>query len=225
MFFLNKILIVEDEEAIANLIRINLVKNGYLCDCVYDGAEGADMMHSDKYDLCLIDIMLPNVDGYDLLEYAKSMQLPVIFITAMSGTQQKVRGLKAGADDYITKPFEIIELLARVESVLRRFHKADQSIQIENMIIDVPSRIVMKDGKQIPLTLKEFELLLLFVRNINVALYREVIYEHVWESEYMGDSRTVDLHVQRLRKKIGWEHKIESVYKVGYRMTSTTLHD
>lgn len=220
---LNKILVVEDEEAIANLIRINLVKNSYLCDCVYDGAEGADKMHSEKYDLCLIDIMLPSVDGYELLEYAKSMQLPVIFITAMSGTQQKVRGLKAGADDYITKPFEIVELLARVESVLRRFHKADQRIQIENVIIDVPSRIVMKDGIQIPLTLKEFELLLLFVRNKNVALYREVIYEQVWESEYMGDSRTVDLHVQRLRKKMGWEHKIEAVYKVGYRLAGEKM--
>jgi two-component system alkaline phosphatase synthesis response regulator PhoP len=215
---LNRILVIEDEEAIANLIRMNLVKNGYLCECAYDGADGAEKMNSGKYDLCLIDIMLPKINGYELLEYAKSIELPVIFITAMTEVRHKVKGLKAGADDYISKPFEIVELLARVESVLRRFHKTEQIISIDNVTIDTASRIVMKDDCQILLTLKEFELLLLFVRNKNVALYREVIYEHVWENEYMGDSRTVDLHVQRLRKKMGWEHKIESVYKVGYRL-------
>lgn len=221
---MNRILVIEDEEAIANLIRINLVKNGYLCECVYDGAEGADKMHLGIYDLCLVDIMLPGIDGYELLEYAKSMDLPVIFITAMAATGQKVKGLKAGADDYITKPFEILELLARVESVLRRFHKTEQIIKLDDVTIDVTSRTVVKDGGQVPLTLKEFELLLLFVRNINVALYREVIYEHVWESEYMGDSRTVDLHVQRLRKKMGWENKIEAIYKVGYRLNAKGLN-
>ncbi len=148
------------------------------------------------------------------------MELPVIFINAMADTKQKVKGLKAGADDYIAKPFEIVELLARVESVLRRFHKTEQIINIDNVTIDITSRIVMKNGCQILLTLKEFELLLLFVRNKNVALYREVIYEHVWENEYMGDSRTVDLHVQRLRRKMGWENKIESIYKVGYRLNA-----
>ena len=109
-------------------------------------------------------------------------------------------------------------MLARVETVLRRYHKTEDVLQVENVTIDIPSRVVLQDGKQILLTMKEFELLLLFVRNKNIALYRETIYENVWESNYLGDSRTVDLHVQRLRKKLGWEDKIKSVYKVGYRL-------
>lgn len=213
-----KILIVEDEEPISNLIRINLRKAGYLCDCAFDGLEAADRMAEGGYDLILLDIMLPKIDGYELLEYAKTLDLPVIFITAMGNLNHKVKGLRQGADDYITKPFEIVELLARVESTLRRYHKAQKIIRILDVEIDVPSRIVRQNKEQVLLTLKEFELLLLFVRNKNVALYRETIYENVWESSYLGDSRTVDLHVQRLRKKLGWEKHIVSVYKVGYRL-------
>ncbi|SHE39953.1 DNA-binding response regulator, OmpR family, contains REC and winged-helix (wHTH) domain [Lactonifactor longoviformis DSM 17459] len=213
-----KILIVEDEEPISNLIRINLTKAGYLCDCAFDGLEAADQMAEGGYDLILLDIMLPKIDGYELLEYAKTLDLPVIFITAMGTLNHKVKGLRQGADDYITKPFEIVELLARVESTLRRYHKTQKIIRILDVEIDVPSRIVRQNKEQVLLTLKEFELLLLFVRNKNVALYRETIYENVWESSYLGDSRTVDLHVQRLRKKLGWEKHIVSVYKVGYRL-------
>lgn len=146
------------------------------------------------------------------------MDYPVIFITAMGSTDNKVKGLKLGADDYITKPFEIVEMLARVESVLRRYRKAENLIVEEDVTIDLASMEVKKNGKQVMLTLKEFNLLVLLVRNKNVALYREVIYENVWGSDYMGDSRTVDLHIQRVRKKLGWEKKIESVYKVGYRL-------
>lgn len=215
---MNRILIVEDEEPIANLIRMNLVKNGYLCDVAYDGLEGADRIENGSYDLCLLDVMLPKVNGYELLEYAKRCDIPVIFLTAMGTTADKVKGLKAGADDYIAKPFEVVELMARIESVLRRFHKMEQTMQVRDVVIDIPSRTVKKNGEPVNLTLKEFELLLLFARNPNTALYRETIYEQVWESSYMGDSRTVDLHVQRLRKKLGWEKCIEAVYKVGYRL-------
>lgn len=213
-----KILIVEDEEPISDLIRMNLVKAGYSCVCVFDGNEAADIISQERFDLILLDIMLPGMDGYELLAYIKTMEIPVIFITAMGELNQRVQGLRAGADDYITKPFEIVEMLARVETVLRRYHKTEDVLQVENVTIDIPSRVVLQDGKQILLTMKEFELLLLFVRNKNIALYRETIYENVWESNYLGDSRTVDLHVQRLRKKLGWEDKIKSVYKVGYRL-------
>lgn len=213
-----KILIVEDEEAISDLIRMNLVKAGYSCVCAFDGNEAADIISQERFDLILLDIMLPGMDGYELLAYIKTMEIPVIFITAMGELNQRVQGLRAGADDYITKPFEIVEMLARVETVLRRYHKTEDVLQVENVTIDIPSRVVLQDGKQILLTMKEFELLLLFVRNKNIALYRETIYENVWESNYLGDSRTVDLHVQRLRKKLGWEGKIKSVYKVGYRL-------
>ena len=214
---MNKILVVEDEEAIAALIRMNLIKAGYQCDIAYDGASGADKMSENNYDLCLFDIMLPEINGYELLSYAKSLDIPVIFVTAKGETLDKVKGLKLGADDYITKPFEVLELLARVENVLRRFNKTDKFIKISGLDTDTVARIVKKDGKILKLTYKEFDLLLLFVRNPGTALYRETIYEHVWDSEYMGDSRTVDLHVQRLRKKAGLEKNIESVYKIGYR--------
>jgi len=216
---MNKILIVEDEEAIANLIKMNLKNAGYYCDVSYNGKDGADKMQTEHYDLCLLDIMLPEVNGYELLDYAKSIELPVIFLTAKGETADKVKGLQAGADDYITKPFEVLELLARVENILRRFEKTARCIDILDLHIDTVSRTVTKSGVPLKLTYKEFDLLLLFVRNPNVALYREVIYEHVWDSTYMGDSRTVDLHVQRLRKKAGLENQIEAVYKVGYRLT------
>ena len=136
----------------------------------------------------------------------------------MGTVENKVKGLKKGADDYISKPFEIVELLARVEAVLRRYNKAERIIKILDIEVDVDSRVVMQNGEQVTLTLKEFELLLLFIRNKNIALYRDTIYENVWESEYMGESRTVDLHVQRLKKKLHWEDKIVAVYKVGYRL-------
>ena len=212
-----EILIVEDEEAIANLIYMNLKNAGYFCEIAYDGQEGADKLSENHYDLCLLDIMLPKINGYELLSYAKSMEIPVIFLTAKGETADKVEGLRAGADDYITKPFEIIELLARVENVLRRFQKVKQTIEVLDLSIDVSSRTVLKQGKPVKLTYKEFDLLLLFVQNPNIALYRESIYERVWDAPYIGDQRTIDLHVQRLRRKTGLEKQIETVYKVGYR--------
>lgn len=214
---MNKILIVEDEEPIANLIYMNLKNAGYFCEIAYDGQEGADKLSENHYDLCLLDIMLPKIDGYELLAYAKSMGIPVIFLTAKGETSDKVEGLRAGADDYVTKPFEIIELLARVENVLRRFQKVNKTIEVLDLSIDVSSRTVTKQGKDVKLTYKEFDLLLMFVQNPNIALYRESIYERVWDAPYLGDQRTIDLHVQRLRRKTGLEKQIETVYKVGYR--------
>ena len=215
---MNRILVVEDEEAIANLIRMNLTNAGYLCDIAYDGITGADKLEANYYDLCLFDIMLPGLDGYELLEYAKRLEIPVIFLTAKGEVTDKVIGLRAGADDYITKPFEVLELLARVENILRRFHKTEQTLIVRDLTIDTVSRTVKRNETVIDLTLKEFDLLLLFAQNPNVALYRETIYERVWNSPYLGDSRTVDLHIQRLRRKAGLEQVIEAVYKVGYRL-------
>lgn len=213
-----EILIVEDEEPISNLIKMNLKKAGYQCRQAFDGYEAADCMEKDRFDLILLDIMLPGIDGYELLEYSKLNKTPVIFITAMGDLNDRVKGLRAGADDYITKPFEMIELLARVETVLRRYHKTEDEIQVLDAMINIPSRTVMQNGQQVELTMKEFDLLLFLVRNKNIALYRETIYENVWENDYMGDSRTVDLHIQRLRKKMNWGKFIKAVYKVGYRL-------
>ena len=152
------------------------------------------------------------------MEYARALELPVIFLTALGSTENKVKGLKMGADDYLTKPFEIVELLARVEAVLRRYHKTETVLTVFDVVIDTASRSVTRDGELIPLTMKEFELLLLLARNRNIALYRETIYETVWGGEYMGQSRTVDLHIQRLKKKLNWDSEIAAVYKVGYRL-------
>lgn len=213
-----RILIVEDERSISNLIAMNLKKAGYHCECVYDGAQAADIVEKEYFDLILLDVMLPKIDGFELMTYIKSMEVPVIFLTAKASVEDRVKGLKLGADDYLTKPFEIVELLARVEAVLRRYHKTENILKLDNLVIDTASRIVWKEQKAVNLTKKEYELLLLFVRNKNIALYRETIYERIWGGEYFGDSRTVDLHVQRLRKKVGLEDKITAVYKVGYRL-------
>ena len=215
-----KILIAEDEEPIANLIRMNLTRAGYKCTWAPDGNTAADAMLKETFDLVLLDIMLPQINGYELMEYAKRLNLPVIFLTALGTTENKVKGLKMGADDYLTKPFEIVELLARVEAVLRRYNKAETTMQVADVIIDISSHMVTRKGQEIYLTPKEFELLLLFARNRNIALYRETIYENVWGGEYMGQSRTVDLHVQRLKKKLQWEELIATVYKIGYRLNA-----
>lgn len=215
---MTKILIVEDEKPISKLIEMSLTSAGYACTCVYDGMAAADLLEEHRYDLVLLDIMLPGASGYELMDYIRPMDIPVIFLTAKTSVADRVKGLRLGADDYLGKPFEIIELLARVESVLRRYHKTEEVLEAGDLVIDVVSRVVKKNGEVVNLTKKEFDLLVMFVQNRNIALFREKIYEHVWESEYIGDSRTVDLHVQRLRRKVGWEDKIKPVYKVGYRL-------
>ena len=212
-----QILVVEDEHSISNLIKVNLTRAGYACDCAYDGLAAVDMLDKKPYDLVLLDIMLPGADGYEIMDYIAPLEIPVIFLTAKASVADRVKGLRMGADDYLTKPFEIIELLARVESVLRRYHKTEQVLTEGDLVVDTASRTVTKKGGTISLTKKEFDLLLLFVRNKNIALYRETIYERIWGGEYMGDSRTVDLHVQRMRKKAGLEEQIQTVYRVGYR--------
>ena len=213
-----RILIVEDEKPIADLLDMSLTAAGYSCDCLSSGTAAADAVGERRYDLILLDVMLPGIDGFELMEYLAPLGIPVIFITARSGVKDRVRGLKLGADDYIVKPFEIAELLARVETVLRRCHRTDDAIVVGDVTVDTRSRVVRRAGEVVPLTAKEYALLLLFLQNRNIALFRETIYERVWENDYMGDSRTVDLHVQRLRRKLGWQDRITAVYKVGYRL-------
>lgn len=215
------ILIVEDEESISNLIKISLTQAGYNCYTAYDGEIALEKIRKNKYDLILLDVMLPKIDGFEIMNYIKELRIPVIFITAVSNIDNKVKGLKLGADDYITKPFDIYELLARVEVVLRRNNKTSNKIVYKNIEIDVTSHIVKKDKKIVDLTKKEFDLLLLLLRNKNVALYREVIYERIWGDEFFGDTRTVDLHIQRIRKKLNLDSEIKTVYKIGYRFEAS----
>ncbi len=213
-----RILIVDDERPIATLIKMSLSKAGYSCTCVYDGLAAADILEKEPFDLILLDIMLPGATGFELMDYIRPLGVPVIFLTAKGDIADRVHGLKIGAEDYIVKPFEIVELLARVEVVLRRYNKLASVIEIAGLSIDTRSMRVTRDGKEIPLTNKEYNLLLLFARNPGAALYRETIYERVWGGDYNAGSRTVDLHIQRLRKKVGWEDKLVSVHKVGYRL-------
>ena len=215
---MTEILIVEDAPQISELIYKNLTDAGYRCVCVFDGAAAADILENRRFDLILLDIMLPKINGYELLEYIRTLEIPVIFLSALSQVDDIVKGLRLGAEDYLTKPFEIIELLARVETVLRRYHKENALLTFEDITVDTSSRLVRKDGNVINLTAKEYDLLLLFLQNKGIALFRDRIYEIVWKEEYMGNSRTVDLHVQRLRKKLDWESQISSVYKIGYRL-------
>ncbi len=213
-----KILVVEDERAISDLIKINLIDSGYDVCCVYDGLAAADILETNTFDLILLDIMLPNIDGYELLSYIRPLKIPVIFITAKASLDDRVKGLMLGAEDYIIKPFEIVELLARINVVLRRYNKTETTLTYHDISIDTDNKIVTKGGRIIELTPKEFEILVLFVRNINITLFREKIYETVWESDYYGDTRTLDLHIQRLRKKVGLENNLKTVYKAGYRL-------
>lgn len=213
-----KILVVDDEKPICDLIDLNLSASGYQCRTVQDGLEALNIIESEPFDLILLDIMLPGADGYDIMEYIRPMGIPVIFITAKHEVRDRVKGLKLGADDYLVKPFDVVELVARVEAVLRRYNKTDQILTAGDVSVDVEAHRVTKAGKPVELTNKEFGLLVLFIRNKNVALFRETLYEKVWEGEYFGDSHTLDLHVQRLRRKLGWEHSLVAVYKVGYRL-------
>lgn len=214
---MNQILVVEDEKNISTLICMALSQVGYKCETASDGEIAADMLEKKRYDLILLDVMLPKIDGFELIEYIKDYDIPVIFITAKSDVKDRVKGLNLGADDYITKPFDIAELQARVEAVLRRYSKSITHFAFDDIEVDTESMVVTKSGEVVDLTIKEFEILLLFMRNKNIALYREMIYEKVWKEPYMGDTRTVDLHIQRLRKKLGIKDKIQSVFKVGYR--------
>lgn len=215
---MQRILIVEDEEAIANLIKMNLTAEGYHCTCAYDGKMGADYIEKEFFDLILLDIMLPEISGYELLEYVKPMGTPVIFLTAKDGVDDRIKGLKLGADDYIAKPFQIGEVSARVEALLRRYGKINKKLSFADVEVDPVSRTVNKAGVQIDLTVKEFDLLVELVQNKNVALHRERLYEKIWGEEFMGDTRTLDSHIQRLRKKLNWDNYIKTVFRVGYRL-------
>ncbi len=213
-----KILIVEDDREINRLIESTLRGEGYDCDCALDGQEGADRAEKGHYDLALLDLMLPKISGYELLDYMVALGIPVIIISAMGQVKDRIRGLKLGADDYICKPFQIGELVARVETVLRRTGKVKEKLTVAEVTVDPVSRQVFKRGEPVELTVKEFDLLLELMRNKNVALSRARLYEKVWEEEYTGETRTLDSHIQRLRKKLDWNDRIVTVFRIGYRL-------
>ncbi len=213
-----KILIVEDEKPISKLIEMNLKDAGYDCTCALDGMVAADLLEENTYDLVLLDIMLPKVNGYELLDYIKPMNIPVIFLTAMGQIQDRVKGLELGAEDYIVKPFEIVELLARVKVVLRRYNKTEELINILDIKIDMNNHMIYKNEELVELTPKEYELVVLLAKNKNISLFRDKIYELAWGMEPDGDTRTLDVYIQRIRKKLGLEKYLKTIYRYGYRL-------
>lgn len=211
------ILIVEDEEPIRELIKLNLSMVGFDTLEAEDGERALEIIKTKALDLVVLDIMIPKINGYELLPHIIERDVPVILLTAMDSLKDKVKGLNLGADDYITKPFEGMELIARINALFRRSDKEDNIKKFDNIEIHVEKRRVFKDGEEVELTPKEFELLKLLVDNKGIALSREKILELIWNYEYEGNTRTVDMHIQRLRHKLDTE-RIKTVYKIGYRL-------
>ena len=215
---MGKLLLVEDEAPIRTLMRMALTTAGYAALEMSDGRTLIETLEQGGIDLILLDVMLPGEDGFTLLDKIRRYQVPVIFVSARSQLADKVQALQAGADDYITKPFEMMKLLARVESVLRRTGRKNSVLKFQNLTIDEDQRQVYGPAGVIELTPKEFDLFVFLIRNRNIALYREEILEKVWHDDYEGTTRTVDMHIASLRKKLGLSKQIVSVYKIGYRL-------
>jgi len=227
---LGHILIIEDEEHIVELIKFNLENNGYKVSFSLDGQKGLDLIESEQPDLVLLDLMLPKVDGIDICNRVKNNKnlkdIPIIMLTAKSGETDKIIGLEIGADDYITKPFSVRELLARIKVVLRRYHATkdvnlEGTLSVEDLTIDIDKHEVSRAGQVFELTLKEFELLRILALNKGRVLSRSYLLDEIWGYDYFGETRTVDVHIRHLRSKIegGSDKKyIETVRGVGYKI-------
>ena len=215
----NRVLIVEDEIAIAKMIAMNLKVAGYDIVMFQDGKEAAESLESDHaYDIALLDIMVPGMDGLELLPVVKGYGIPVIFLTARDDIGTKVQGLRDGAEDYIVKPFEMLELMVRMEKVLERTKKNSDIIQILDLEINLAEHTVRKNGMEISLKPMEFELLCVLAKNRNIAISREELLRMVWGVDDMGETRTVDVHIGQLRKKLDLSDHIKTISKLGYRL-------
>ena len=212
-----RILIVEDEKPINTLIKKNLELVGHICVSVFDGEAVFDELEKQAFDLILLDIMLPKLDGFQVIQ-EMTESIPVIFLTARGAVQDRIKGLKLGADDYIIKPFDMMELQARVESVLRRTHKADEAFEFGDVRVDLSSKQVFFKSEIVDFAPQEFLLIESLIKNRNIALSRDKLLEIAWGYDYGGDTRTVDVHVHNIRKKLSWDEVIKTVYKVGYRL-------
>ncbi len=215
----NRVLIVEDEISIAKMIAMNLKVAGYETKMFHDGREAAEALEEERaYDIALLDVMLPGMDGFSLFEIVRSYEIPVIFLTAKDDINSKIQGLQGGAEDYIVKPFEILELLVRMEKVLERTKKLSDVIRILDVEINFLEHSVRKNGEEVLLKPMEFELLCVLARNKNIAISREELLRRVWGMDYLGETRTVDVHIGQLRKKLSLNDNIKTVSKMGYRL-------
>ena len=213
-----RILIVEDDKSISDLLCMNLSVAGYHCDAAEDGKQAVQMIHGSSYDLAILDIMLPEIDGFALYEHMSAKGIPVIYLSAKTDIQSKVKGLRIGAEDYLTKPFEVLELLVRVEKVLKRNECSQNVYRMDNVAIHEKEHMVLLDGNPVELKPMEYSLLLMLVRHPNMVFSREQLLQEVWGDWYFGETRTVDNHIAILRKKLNWSEKIVTVHRVGYKL-------
>jgi DNA-binding response OmpR family regulator len=215
----NRILVVEDDESIAKVLQKNLTATGYAVAAYHDGEAAAQALSVDAdFDLALLDVMLPGLDGFELMGYLKHHDIPVIYLTAKSDLSSKLQGLRSGAEDYIVKPFEVLELLVRIEKVLERAGKTQQIFCVAGFEVNLLERSVRKDGKEIILKPLEFDLFVMLIKNKNIALSRARLLHGVWGVDFMGETRTVDVHIGQLRKKLNLADNIKTISKVGYRL-------
>ena len=213
-----RILIVEDDAAISRLLESNLRLSGYQLICTADGCQALELLQNQPFDLALCDIMLPEIDGFELLPHMRAQGVPVIFVSAKADVQSRVRGLRLGADDYLVKPFDILELLVRMEKVLARSDKHPQRFRYRDIAVDEASHTVTKSGTPVSLKPMEYELLLTFIRHPGMVMTREDLLHQVWGDEFIGETRTVDVHVAALRRKLDLNKELVTVYKIGYRL-------
>ncbi|NLX75951.1 MAG: response regulator transcription factor [Clostridiaceae bacterium] len=216
-----RILIVEDDPSISELLEMNLTVAGYLCDIAADGGQALAAISRQQYDLALLDIMLPEIDGFELLPYMKKSNIPVIYVSAKQQVSDRLRGLRLGAEDYLVKPFDILELLVRMEKVLSRTRPASSVLSINGVTVWEDERRVEAYGNIVDLKPMEYALLLMFMKHPNIVLSREKLLREVWGDEYFGETRTVDNHVAVLRKKLNWHDKIITIHRVGYKLEVT----
>ncbi|NLT08180.1 MAG: response regulator transcription factor [Ruminococcus sp.] len=214
------ILIIEDDQNIAKMIKATLSIVNYNGTCCYDGKSGAQEALRGTYDLILLDVMLPEMNGFEVMDTIKNCGTPVIFLTAMQDVADKVKGLRLGAEDYIVKPFEALELLARIDVVLRRSNKTQNIITYGSLTVDISSHIITDNGEPVQLTPKEFEVIVYFLQHQDIAISRERLLSNIWGYEFEGESRTVDIHVQQVRRKLGLKDKLITIPKLGYRLES-----
>ena len=215
----NRILVIEDDTAISELISMNLTVAGYDTEALFDGNEVEELLKTDRnFDLALLDVMLPGKDGFELMDLMKEAKIPVIYLTAKNDVGSKIRGLRSGAEDYIVKPFEGLELLVRVEKVLERTGRQISRITVGDIEINLNEHQVTKNGQEVSLKPLEYDLLVLLAKNKNMAFTREQLLNQVWGSDYLGETRTVDVHIGQLRKKLELFDVIKTIPKIGYRL-------
>lgn len=215
---LKRILVAEDDIAIADLIRMNLEMVGYDVNVVNDGIEALSKIQEEDFALVILDVMLPSVDGFEIIKKIDTRNNSIIFLTARNELKDKLKGLKEGADDYITKPFEPLELLARVEAVIRRNKTYDEILNFKHIVLNESKRVIIINDREVELTPKEFELFVYLLKNKNIAISRTQLIEQIWGYDFEGETRTIDMHIQKIRKKLNLKENLKTIYKFGYRL-------